>query len=82
MQLSVKLAKMAVDTCFWPLFEIENDVWTLNYDPGPNKKPMIEWLKMQGRFRHLLKPENAHIVETIQKNVDLRWEQLKKMCGK
>jgi pyruvate ferredoxin oxidoreductase beta subunit len=82
MQLSVKLAKMAVDTCFWPLFEIENDVWTLNYDPGPNKKPMIEWLKMQGRFRHLLKPENAHIVETIQKNVDLRWEQIKKMCNR
>jgi len=82
MQLSVKLAKLAVDTCFWPLFEIENDVWTLNYDPGPNKKPMIEWLKLQGRFRHLLKPENAHIVETIQKNVDLRWEQIKKMCQK
>jgi len=82
MQLSVKLAKMAVDTCFWPLFEIENDVWTLNYDPGPNKKPIMEWLKTQGRFRHLLKPENTHIVEQIQKNVDERWEQLKKLCGK
>jgi pyruvate/2-oxoacid:ferredoxin oxidoreductase beta subunit len=82
MHLSVKMAKLAVDTCFWPLFEIENDKWTLNYDPGPNKKPMIEWLKTQGRFRHLLKPENAHIIETIQKNVDERWEQLKKLCGK
>jgi pyruvate/2-oxoacid:ferredoxin oxidoreductase beta subunit/intein/homing endonuclease len=82
MHLSVKMAKLAVDTCFWPLFEVENDKWTLNYDPGPNKKPMIEWLKLQGRFRHLLKPENAHIIEIIQKNVDERWEQLKKLCQK
>jgi pyruvate ferredoxin oxidoreductase beta subunit len=79
---SIKLVKLAVDTCFWPLFEVENDVWTLNYDPGPNKKPIIEWLKLQGRFRHLMKPENAAIVEQIQKNVDFRWEQLKKWCGK
>jgi pyruvate ferredoxin oxidoreductase beta subunit len=43
---------------------------------------MLEWIKTQGRFRHLLKPENAHIIETIQKNVDERWEQLKKLCGK
>ncbi|MBN2459280.1 pyruvate ferredoxin oxidoreductase [Candidatus Woesearchaeota archaeon] len=79
---SIKLAKLAVDTCFWPLFEIENDTWILNYDPGINKKPIIEWLKLQGRFRHLMKPENAHIVEQIQNNIDLRWEQLKKWCGK
>lgn len=80
--LSVKMAKLAVETCFWPLFEVENDVWTLNYDPGPNKKPMIEWLKLQGRFRHLLQPENAHIIEQIQRNVDTRWEDLKKLCNK
>ncbi len=82
MQLTQKLAKMAVDTCFWPLFEVENDKWILNYDPGDNKKPIIEWLKMQKRFRHLMKPENTHIVEQLQKNVDFRWENLKKLCGK
>ena len=82
MHKTIKLAKMAVDTCFWPLFEVENDEWKLNYDPGPNKKPIMEWLKMQKRFRHLMKPENAHIVEKLQANVDKRWENLKKMCGK
>ncbi|MBW2991173.1 hypothetical protein KY348_05730 [Candidatus Woesearchaeota archaeon] len=82
MQLTLKLAKMAVDTCFWPLYEIDNGKWTLNYDPGDNKKPIIEWLKMQKRFRHLMKPENAHIVEELQKNVDTRWEELKRWCGK
>jgi len=82
MQLTLKMAKLAVDTCFWPLFEVENGKWTLNYDPGVNKKPMIEWIKTQGRFRHLLKPENAPILEIIQKNVDERWEELKKWCSK
>ena len=80
--LTLKIAKMAVDTCFWPLFEVENDEWKLNYDPGPNKKPIIEWLKMQKRFRHLMKPENQHIVDQLQKNIDHRWEKLKKLCGK
>lgn len=79
---TIKIAKMAVETCFWPLFEIENDVWTLNYDPGESKKPMVEWLKLQGRFSHLFKPENQGILEQIQKNTDLRWEQVKKNCRK
>jgi len=80
--MTLKVAKMAVDTCFWPLFEVEKDKWILNYDPGENKKPIIEWLKMQKRFRHLLKPENQHIVEALQRNVDTRWEELKRLCGK
>ena len=78
--MTLKIAKMAVDTCFWPLFEVENDKWVLNYDPGENKKPIVEWLKTQGRFRHLMKPENAHIIEQLQKNIDFRWENLKKLC--
>ncbi|MBU1198481.1 MAG: hypothetical protein KKF46_08230 [Nanoarchaeota archaeon] len=82
MQMTLKMAKMAVDTCFWPLFEVENDEWKLNFDPGERKKPIIEWLKMQKRFRHLMKPENAHIIEALQANVDKRWVNLKKLCGK
>ncbi len=80
--MTIQVAKMAVETCFWPLFEIEDDVWTLNYDPGENKKPIMEWLKMQKRFRHLMKPENQHIVDALQANVDKRWEELKKRCRK
>ncbi|KYK25103.1 hypothetical protein AYK26_02695 [Euryarchaeota archaeon SM23-78] len=82
MHLTLKLAKMAVDTCFWPLFEVDNGKWILNYDPGDNKKTVIEWLKMQKRFRHLMKPENQHIIEQLQKNIDTRWEELKRWCGK
>jgi pyruvate ferredoxin oxidoreductase beta subunit len=79
---TMKIAKLGVDTCFWPLFEIENDVWTLNYDPGENKKPMTDWLKTQGRFSHLFRPENAERLVNIQKQVDERWAWIKKMTQK
>ncbi|MCF2674020.1 pyruvate ferredoxin oxidoreductase, partial [Fusobacterium varium] len=35
----------------------------------------------QGRFKHLFKPENRHIIDRIQKDVDLKWERLLKRCG-
>jgi len=79
-QDTVKILKMAVDTCYWPLFEVENGEWRLTYKPK-EKVPIIEWFKLQGRFKHLLKPENQHLVEAFQAEVDRRWEKLLKRCG-
>ncbi|MBN2567464.1 pyruvate ferredoxin oxidoreductase [Candidatus Woesearchaeota archaeon] len=78
---TIAVAKMATDTCFWPLFEIEDDVWKLNYDPKDNKKPVVEWLKMQRRFAHLMVPENRHIVDALQQKVDSQWAWIKRQCG-
>lgn len=80
-RLTQELSKMAVETCFWPLFEVEKGIWKLSYDPGPRKKPLVEFFKMQGRFKHLLDPANAALLEEIQQDVDARWEALKKKCG-
>ncbi|MDR2152294.1 MAG: pyruvate ferredoxin oxidoreductase, partial [Helicobacteraceae bacterium] len=33
---------------------------------------------LQGRFKHLFKPENAHILEQWQKNVDAQWDYLRR----
>ena len=71
---------MAVETCFWPLFEVENGVWKLSYRPK-NKLPIEEFLKLQGRFRHLFKPGNEALIAEIQKDVDEKWAQLLKKCG-
>lgn len=75
------LVKLAVDTCFWPLYEVADGKYKLNYKPA-NKLPIEEWLKPQGRFRHLFKSEEgkAKIAE-IQAEVDKRWEQLLFLCG-
>ncbi|SEG03203.1 pyruvate ferredoxin oxidoreductase beta subunit [Caloramator fervidus] len=76
----LEVVKLAVETCFWPLYEVENGVYKINYIPK-EKKPITEWLKAQGRFKHLLKPENEHIVQKIQEEVDRRWERLLYLAG-
>lgn len=75
---TVAIAKLAIDTCVWPLYEIINGKQLrLNYKPK-EKKPVAEWFKTQGRFKHLFKPENKEILEAIQKDVDAEWEYLLK----
>ena len=74
----LEISKIAVDTCYWPLFEVEGGVYTLNYQPK-NKRPISDWLEIQGRFRHILK--KPEIVEEIQKEVDERWKELLKLSG-
>lgn len=80
---SVMLSKVAVDTCFWPIYEVEEGKYKLNYNPEESGKklPIIEFLKLQSRFKHLLKPGNEHLVEKFQKDVDDRWNKLKEKCG-
>jgi pyruvate ferredoxin oxidoreductase beta subunit len=76
---TVEIAKLAVETSFWPLYEIEYGKYRLTYKPK-EKKPVLEWLKRQGRFKHLLTPENKGMVEEFQKVVDEGWERLLKHC--
>ncbi|MEK6530864.1 MAG: thiamine pyrophosphate-dependent enzyme [Deltaproteobacteria bacterium] len=78
---SIKLAKLSVDTCYWPLYEVENGVLRITYRPK-EKKPLAEWLKPQGRFKHLFKPENNGILEAFQARVDSEWQRLLDLDGK
>ena len=77
--LGVRLLQTALDTCVWPLYEVENGKYKINYKPK-EKKPVLEWLKPQGRFRQLFKEENAGILEEIQKHVDKDWDELNKLA--
>jgi pyruvate ferredoxin oxidoreductase beta subunit len=78
--MGLELAKLAVETCFWPLYEFENRKRKLTFKPK-QKLPLSEWTKHQGRFRHLHQEENKHLLEAAQKEVDRRWEVLLKLCG-
>ena len=75
------ICKMAVETCVWPLFEVINGEWILNYAPK-NKLPVEEYLKTLGRFKHLFKKGNEGLIAEIQADVDARWEELKRLCNK
>jgi len=50
--LTIKIAKLAVQTGLYPIIEIENGELT-NVRKIPSRKPVEEYLKLQGRFRHL-----------------------------
>jgi pyruvate ferredoxin oxidoreductase beta subunit len=77
---TVELMHLGVETCFWPLFEVEYGEYKLNYKPK-EKLPVEEWIKPQGRFRHLFRPENRHVIDELQAEVDRRWEKLLRLCG-
>jgi pyruvate ferredoxin oxidoreductase beta subunit len=77
---TVEITQLAVDTCYWPLYEVENGEWRLTYKPK-EKRPVEEWLKLQGRFRHVFKPENRYLIDELQEEIDRRWERLLKLCG-
>ena len=76
--IGIDLSKEAVETNFWPLFEVENGVYKINQKPK-ERKPIAPWMKKQGRFKHLFKPGNEHILETSQQYVDSEWEKLLKL---
>ncbi len=74
---TVKLARLAVQTGYFPLFEIEDgEKWTLNLKVK-ERKPIAEYLKLQGRFRHLKEEE----IVLIQQEVDASWAKILKNCG-
>jgi len=77
---TIEMTQLGVDTCYWPLFEVENGEWKLTYKPK-EKRPIEEWIKLQGRFRHVFKPENRHLIDELQEEIDRRWERLLKLCG-
>jgi len=77
---SVEISKLAVDTGVWPLIEVENGTWRFTYKPK-ERKPVIEWLKSQGRFSHLFTEENKSVIDEIQHGVDENWARLENLCN-
>ena len=74
---AILLSRLAVETCHWPLYEIEYGVTKITFKPK-EKKPVIDFLKPQGRFKHLFSPENEWLLKKFQENVDKEWERLQK----
>ena len=72
---SVKLARLAVETCFWPLYEVVDRQYKINYKPK-EKLPVMEWCQLQRRFAHLAQPAFAPLAEKLQAQVDHKWDEL------
>ena len=84
---SIELSRLAVETCIFPLWEAVNGEYQLSIPSKvialapQKKKPVKEYLQVQGRFRHLFTPKYEKILDEIQRLTDARWEKLLKKCG-
>ncbi|MDD4607472.1 MAG: thiamine pyrophosphate-dependent enzyme [Patescibacteria group bacterium] len=73
--MAMEISKLAVETRFWPLYEIINGQYKINYQPSQKIK-IEEFLKLQGRFNHLFAKNNQTVIQEIQSEIDQRWQEL------
>jgi pyruvate ferredoxin oxidoreductase alpha subunit len=73
-----EVIKAAVNSCYFPLYEVEQGITKLNYNPEKSGKkiPIEQWLSMMGRTKHLAKEEYKEVVEALQKEIDTRFNKL------
>ena len=77
---SMKIAKLAVRTTVFPIYEVVNGEYKLSIKVR-NPVPIEEYMKLQRRFRHLFRPENKDELEAIKQGVKDNWERILKLCG-
>lgn len=81
---TMELAKLAVETGIHPLYEIIDGEEYIMSAPSKNLtelKPVDEYMKLQGQFKHLFSPQWEGFRKQVQKQVTADWERLKKKCG-
>jgi pyruvate ferredoxin oxidoreductase alpha subunit len=71
----------ALDSCFFPLYEIEKGHTNITYDPDAvgRRRKVADWLGLMGKSRHLLTPDNADLLASVEAEVDRRWQRLRAM---
>ena len=74
--LTIRIGRLAVETGMFPLYEVENGEYKLNLD-FPKLRPVTDYMKLQGRFRHL----SEDIINKIQQRVEKDYARLKERAG-
>ena len=72
---AIEIARLAVETRLFPLYEIEQQEYTLNFRPE-QMVPVAECMKHQGRFKQLFREENREQLLEVPQNVDQYWQRL------
>ena len=73
---TVKFGRLAVQTGFFPLYEVENGKYKITVD-CEELLPLERYLQPQRRFRHLTK----EAIDFIRQRVFEQWEELKRRAG-
>lgn len=76
-ELGTRILKTAVDSCFFPLYEIEHGITNITYNPETKnaRVPAADWLKMMGKTKHML--NDAELLSAFEEEIERRWGQLK-----
>jgi len=74
--LTVRIGRLAVETGIFPLYEVENGKYKLNFD-FPKLRPVTDYMKLQGRFRHL----SEDVINKIQQRVSAEYSELKEKAS-
>jgi pyruvate ferredoxin oxidoreductase beta subunit len=82
MERTVEMGTLAVETGAWALYEFENEKMTFNgkskliLEGKIKRKPIEDFIKYQGRFRHLFIPKkDVERIKTIEEHIDQKWER-------
>lgn len=85
MDKTVEMGDLAIATGAWALWETENDMTTfqgkskLLLEKKIKAKPIEEWMKYQGRFKHLFVPKrDEEQIKSIQAHTDAIWDRYRK----
>jgi pyruvate ferredoxin oxidoreductase beta subunit len=75
---TIQMGRMAVQSRYFPLFEVEKGKYKLNVNP--HQEPLEKFLRMQGRFKHLFEPKYAAELNQLQNQVEQRWSAIQELC--
>lgn len=77
-EMSISVARLAVETNIFPLFEVEYNQYSINYYPQ-KKVPVEECMKLQGRYKHLFNNGSEGTLRDIQEFTDNNWKRLNEL---
>jgi pyruvate ferredoxin oxidoreductase beta subunit len=77
---TIELAKLAVQTRYWPIYEVEKGKYKMNIKVT-KPKPITDFLKIQGRFKHLFQNQFKSEIDIIQQWVDRNWKRVADLCN-
>jgi pyruvate ferredoxin oxidoreductase beta subunit len=76
---AIEILHAAVDSCYWPLYEVVDGAYRLTYRPE-TIVPVELWLKPQKRFAHLFTAAGAPALREIDERVRAEWDELLLKC--
>ncbi len=68
---TIEVARMAVETGIWILYEVDHGAYEVNYRPAI-RRPVEDYLRLQGRFNQM----RSEDIKALQKSIDERWESM------